>query len=244
MTIQTINIGNIVNDGLGDDLRTAFQKVNANFSDINSRALVSDGINVGTSGVGVFKGKNVDLFEFKKLVGGDNVTVTDNTNTILIDSPLQNAFTTVITDAGSLTAASATANFGIKAGDNVTVTIDGQYVKIAAYGQPARLSADPNPTLSGNLNLNGYAIQGPGSMNGNLSLLGSNGTGTGTLIGNVSGLVYGIDIRDIAENPRSFDFGNINAVIETVFQLILFSTNLDLGTITGGSPFVLDFGTI
>ena len=29
MAIQTINIGNVVNDGLGDDLRTAFQKVNA-----------------------------------------------------------------------------------------------------------------------------------------------------------------------------------------------------------------------
>jgi hypothetical protein len=34
MTIQTINIGNVVNDGLGDDLRTAFEKVNANFADL------------------------------------------------------------------------------------------------------------------------------------------------------------------------------------------------------------------
>ena len=244
MAIQTINIGNYVNDGLGDDLRTAFQKVNANFADIDSRSLISGGINVGTSGVGVFKGTNVDLFEFKKLVQGENITITDDVNTVVIGSPLQNAFTTVVTDAGNLTALSATSNFGIRAGDNVTVSLDGQYVKIAAYGQPARLSADPNPTLSGNLNLNGYAIQGPGSFNGDLTLQGTNGTGTGTLIGNVSGLVYGIDIRDIAENPRSFDFGNITAVIETVFQLILFTTDLELGTITGGSPFVLDFGTI
>ena len=29
MAIQTINIGNQVNDGLGDDLRSAFQEVNA-----------------------------------------------------------------------------------------------------------------------------------------------------------------------------------------------------------------------
>lgn len=244
MPIQSINIGNYVNDGLGDDLRTAFQKVNANFADIDSRALVSNGINVGTSGVGVFKGKNVDLFEFKKLVQGSNVTITDQTNTITINSPLQNSFTTVLTDAGNLTASNPTAQFGIRGGDNVTVSIDGQYVRISAFGEPARLSADPNPTLSGNLNLNGYAIQGPGSMNGNLTLRTNNGTGTGTLVGNVTGLVYGIDIRDIAENPRSFDFGNINAVIETVFQLILFTTDLELGTITGGSPFVLDFGTI
>lgn len=244
MPIQTINIGNYSNDGTGDDLRTAFQKVNANFADIDSRALVSNGINVGTSGVGVFKGKNVDLFEFKKLVAGSNVTITDQTNTIIFDSPLQNSFTTVLTDAGNLTANSSIGQFGIRGGDNVTISIDGQYVRISAFGEPARLSADPNPTLSGNLNLNGYAIQGPGSMNGNLTLRQTNGTGTGTLIGNVTGLVYGIDIRDIAENPRSFDFGSITAVIETVFQLILFTTDLELGTITGGSPFILDFGTI
>jgi hypothetical protein len=35
-TLQKINIGNIVNDGLGDDLRTAFEKVNANFATLNN----------------------------------------------------------------------------------------------------------------------------------------------------------------------------------------------------------------
>jgi hypothetical protein len=244
MPIQTINIGNYVNDGLGDDLRTAFQKVNANFADINSRSLIIGGVNVGTSGVGIFKGTNVDLFEFKKLVAGDNISVTDQINTIVIDSPLQPAFTVVVTDAGNLTATESASPFGIKGGDNVTVTLDGQNVRISAFGEPTRLSADPNPTLSGNLNLNGYSIQGPGSMNGNLTLLGADGTGIGNVFGNLTGLVYGIDIRDIAENPRSFDFGHINAVIETVFQLILFTTDLELGTINGGSPFILDFGTI
>ena len=32
MAIQTINIGQNVNDGTGDDLRTAFDKVNDNFT--------------------------------------------------------------------------------------------------------------------------------------------------------------------------------------------------------------------
>jgi hypothetical protein len=31
MAIQTINVGTTANDGTGDDLRAAFQKVNANF---------------------------------------------------------------------------------------------------------------------------------------------------------------------------------------------------------------------
>ena len=35
MPIQTISIGNYANDGTGDDLRTAFEKVNANFNFLN-----------------------------------------------------------------------------------------------------------------------------------------------------------------------------------------------------------------
>ena len=34
MTIQNINIGNIANDGTGDDLREAFRKVNENFDEL------------------------------------------------------------------------------------------------------------------------------------------------------------------------------------------------------------------
>ena len=32
--IQTINLGNYANDGTGDDLRAAFTKVNANFTEL------------------------------------------------------------------------------------------------------------------------------------------------------------------------------------------------------------------
>ena len=56
MTIQTINIGNVVNDGLGDDLRSAFQKVNANFSDLSAQLSIT-AVNVNDTGVGVFKEK-------------------------------------------------------------------------------------------------------------------------------------------------------------------------------------------
>jgi hypothetical protein len=36
MTIDTINLGNYANDGTGDDLRTAFTKVNSAFETLNS----------------------------------------------------------------------------------------------------------------------------------------------------------------------------------------------------------------
>ena len=52
MAIQTINLGTYANDGTGDDLRSAFQKVNANILELASTVY---GANVGsappTSGV-------------------------------------------------------------------------------------------------------------------------------------------------------------------------------------------------
>ena len=36
MALQLINIGSIADDGTGDDLRTAFQKINSNLSEIYS----------------------------------------------------------------------------------------------------------------------------------------------------------------------------------------------------------------
>lgn len=48
MAIQTINLGTYANDGTGDDLRTAFQKVNANFTELGASD-VRGGVNLGTA---------------------------------------------------------------------------------------------------------------------------------------------------------------------------------------------------
>jgi hypothetical protein len=45
MTQQTINLGTIANDGTGDPLRTAFLKINANFTDVYNQI---GGLNVFT----------------------------------------------------------------------------------------------------------------------------------------------------------------------------------------------------
>jgi hypothetical protein len=102
-TIQTINIGNIVNDGLGDDLRTAFQKVNANFTSLNASLTVTAS-NLGTVGESVFKQKTgVDL-EFKKLVAGNKITITSSPNSLLIASTVGTSFTRITTQSGFINA--------------------------------------------------------------------------------------------------------------------------------------------
>lgn len=103
MAIQTINIGNVVNDGLGDDLRTAFQKVNANFSTLDS-SLTITASNVGATGVGVFKQKNGTNLEFKNLVSGTKVALNDTGNSIVINSTAADAFTRIDTNSGSMLA--------------------------------------------------------------------------------------------------------------------------------------------
>jgi len=103
MTIQTINIGNVVNDGLGDDLRTAFEKVNANFSDLSTQLTIT-ATNVGTVGVGVFKEKVGADLKFKKLVSGTKMLLNENTDTVTLNNTAPDAFIRIDTDAGIMLA--------------------------------------------------------------------------------------------------------------------------------------------
>jgi hypothetical protein len=98
-TIQTINIGNIVNDGLGDDLRTAFQKVNANFATLNNDLTITAS-NLGTVGEPVFKQKNGLNLEFRKLVAGNKITITSSPDSLLISSTVGNTFQRITTQSG------------------------------------------------------------------------------------------------------------------------------------------------
>jgi archaellum component FlaF (FlaF/FlaG flagellin family) len=103
MTIQTMNIGNVVNDGLGDDLRTAFEKVNANFADLSTQLTIT-ATNVGTVGIGVFKEKVGADLRFKKLVSGTKMLLNENTDTVTVNNTAPDAFIRIDTDAGVMLA--------------------------------------------------------------------------------------------------------------------------------------------
>jgi pyruvate kinase len=102
--IQTINVGNLVNDGLGDDLRTAFLKVNANFAELNA-GLTITASNTGT-GSSVFKEKVNNDLRFKSLVGGTKILITEGNDSIDIASTQPDAFIKIDTDSGSVEASS------------------------------------------------------------------------------------------------------------------------------------------
>jgi len=127
-TISTINIGNIVNDGLGDDLRTAFQKVNANFSELLTTFDLT-GANTQVIGAGVFKEKDGSVLKFRNLISGTKIVVTENDNSIEIRSTQPDAFTSITTDVGILQA-TANTNIAIQGGNNITVTGSTPYITV------------------------------------------------------------------------------------------------------------------
>ena len=103
MAIQTINIGNLVNDGLGDDLRTAFRKVNENFTELNAGLTVTAS-NIGTIGEGIFKQKTGANLEFKNLIPGTKITLDSGADFVRINSSQPDAFTSITTNFGAITA--------------------------------------------------------------------------------------------------------------------------------------------
>ncbi len=86
MSIQTVNLGTYANDGTGDDLRTAFEKVVGNF-DYLDLIKAEDGENLGTAipnTHGVYAGVDGVTLQFKSIKQGDNITITSDGNTITL----------------------------------------------------------------------------------------------------------------------------------------------------------------
>jgi hypothetical protein len=129
MAIQTINIGNVVNDGLGDNLRSAFQKVNDNFSELQSVLTITASNAAGTSGQGIFKEKIGSDLRFKNLIAGDKIVLEGFTDAIRISSSQQDAFIRIDTDQGAISA-SDSPYITIQGTDNVSVIADGQVITV------------------------------------------------------------------------------------------------------------------
>ena len=140
MAIQTINIGNIVNDGLGDDLRTAFQKVNANFAELSTTSSTTAS-NTGSIGVGVFKQKVGADLQFKKIAAGNKITVTDSTDAVIITNNQLDAFTQITTNSG-IARASENVAVTLQGGTNIRVTASGSVITVGEIVNTVKLITD------------------------------------------------------------------------------------------------------
>lgn len=128
MSINLINIGNVVNDGTGDDLRTAFQKVNANFQTLDSSLTVTAS-NVGVTGSDVFKQKTGANLEFRKLVSGTKMLLDQTTDSIIVNNTSPDAFTRIDTNSGSVLASSFD-QITVQGGADIDVTSLGSVITI------------------------------------------------------------------------------------------------------------------
>ncbi len=236
MAIQSINVGNIANDGTGDDLREAFIKVNDNFNDVNSRLTTSTvGVeNIGITGEGVYAQTVDKILQFKKLVPGSNTTLTSNGDTITINSSGGMSNLLFLTDNGS-TNGNANTYVGIMGGPNIETRTSLNNIFIDVQGDNL-VALDPSPSLSGALNANNQNIVNVDTLS------------AGDVVGNLTGNVHGVDIRDISVYFDNYwDFGPvIQRQFNSIIDYVINATNIDLGAILGPdiNTAQIDLGTI
>jgi hypothetical protein len=239
MSLQQINLGTVANDGTGDDLRTAFQKIISNFNQLDARTPeATTAVNLG-NGQGVFASKVADELRFKTIVGGQNVTLTATGQTITVDVNAGVTQFTLAADSGSVLV-TENSTITIEGGRLVTTQRTGNSIVVntSALGSVVE---DTSPRLGGNLNADGFNLGSVGTIDAT--------TVSGVFVGNLTGLVHNIDIRDLnyyRVPNNSWDFNGITPTIVTnIFDWVFETYDVDLGSISGVQVNkTLDFGPI
>ena len=194
MAIQTINIGTNPNDGTGDDLRTAFDKVNDNFTELLAvGGETNTASNLGI-GEGVFKVKTAQNLEFKSLRNSDGtIALTSDGNSVYINTTnlADNDFGAIQVDNGdTLTASSSGQLVGIKGGNaNIVVTKSGNDIVITGAFE---VGDDATPQLGGDLSILGNSIiGGAGSTITSIGSIDSDSMNTDNLTVNTNAIITG-----------------------------------------------------
>ena len=186
MTIQTINIGNIANDGTGDDLREAFAKVNSNFSELDTKLSIaegSEGENLGI-GEGIFAQKSDNTLQFRSIVAGSNISLSGGGNSLTITGDAALKQLIVVSDSGSVVIPAGNQTIRIQGGNNTLTRVTSEDVFIDVQGD-GLVELDTSPTLGGSLDANAFNITQANTISAT------------SFIGNVTGLVNGIDVTDL-----------------------------------------------
>jgi len=231
MAIQSINIGNIANDGTGDDLREAFIKVNNNFTDLDTRVAAdqdTEAENLG-GGTGIFSDRIDNTLQFKSLVGS-GISITNSASEITLTSNAINQLI-MVSDSGSVILSKASGSVNLYGGTNINTRVTGTQI-FFDVDSTNLVQSDLNPTLGGNLDVNQNSITNA------LSISSDN------FVGDLTGLVHGIDIRDLNGLLEGFDFNGIIREATNLSQWLTLTTDVDYGSLTTPVDIASDFGTL
>jgi len=232
MAVELINVGQVANDGSGDDLREAFIKINQNFEELDLRDdEQTTASNLGETGEGIFAQKiNYDL-QFKRLAAGTDISLTADDNQIIIDADAGIKSLTIDADSESIVQNNDSASIEIKGGTGIKTSVDGDAIVIDNISVTDLLS-DPNPRLGATLDAQDNDIINVNTVSGI----------------NVQSLIYGIDIREIETKVNDlvidFDFGDIQQNIDSILEWLISSTDVDFGTIVTPDSRTIDLGLI
>jgi len=139
MSIQTITPGT--------DLRTAFEKVNANFAFLDLTSAV-DAVNLG-SGAGVYSSKSGDNLQLKSLVSGTDMVITSTSSQITLSSLIDITRDTAPALGGNLVLNS----FNVTGTGNVNITGSMTSTGDTVVGGDVAVNGGDLTTTAGTFNL-------------------------------------------------------------------------------------------
>jgi hypothetical protein len=240
MAISLINVGQIANDGTGDDLREAFIKINQNFEELDLRDdEQTTASNLGSVGEGIFANRvNYDL-QFKKIVAGSNVTLSSTDQTVVVNAVGGLQQLIVSSDSGSIILRDGDA-VNLVGGEGIETSVLGNTITIT--NTSSEIVTDTTPQLGGNLDGQNFDINNVNTLRAL--------TVEAFLSGNVEGNVWDIDVRDLRSDIDSleeeilgFDFGSLGDNATSILEWLAQSTEVDFGTFLSPTTITSDFGS-
>jgi hypothetical protein len=242
MAIQTINVGLAANDGTGDDLREAFIKINQNFQEVESQIGIASATNLGSSGSRVYASTTESgTLQFRRLVAGTSMTLTELDNTIVFDANVPNSRFTISGNTGSLISGNGL-NYNIVGADAINVVADENTKTITITGS---LAQDLSPVLAASLDANSQNITGVNNFSAisitTNTLTSVSATTTNLTLTNINTLNYQ---ERLGKYLNGFDFGTIEQNHRSILDLVVAATDIDFGSFFGPSSLELDLGGI
>ncbi len=240
MTLQNINIGNAANDGTGDDLREAFIKVNQNFQYLETFAEQTGG-NLGSSGVAVYADTVDGVLKFRRLVGGNNVSLTELDNTITVDVNIPDSRFVISGNTGSMIAGNGIA-YGIVGSGASRINADENTKTITVT---SLLVNEQSPQLGAPMSAENFDITNVGDLTTQTIVAGISNSTTSAItnltITNINGLNYQ---NRLGRYLNGFDMGDLTGTANSLLDWVILTTGVDFGTFVAPSPITVDLGSL